>query len=272
MSESCLVFDVSGDFAHFRKPETTSPAQTFGIPPRTTVAGMTAAILGLDRDSYYDTFSRESSRIAVQLRSPIRRISLGINILTTEGSSSKTKGIAVQLRSPIRRISLGINILTTEGSSSKTKGARPGRFVTSQRQQNVFETLCDPEYRLYVSLDDERLMDKLEQYLVAGKSHYALSLGLSEHLATHDFQGRYEIQRGQGDAVVDSVIPGESLGIVPDSESRYVTERVPGFMRSTADGRVSDGFQTVTYERNGQSIEIRDINYAQVGGETVVFG
>ncbi len=203
---------------------------------------MTAAILGLDRDSYYDTFSRESSRIAVQLRSPIRRISLGINILTTEGSSSKTKG------------------------------ARPGRFVTSQRQQNVFETLCDPEYRLYVSLDDERLMDKLEQYLVAGKSHYALSLGLSEHLATHDFQGRYEIQRGQGDAVVDSVIPGESLGIVPDSESRYVTERVPGFMRSTADGRVSDGFQTVTYERNGQSIEIRDINYAQVGGETVVFG
>ncbi len=242
MTDLCLVFDVHGDYAHFRKPETTSPAQTFGVPPRTTIAGMTAAILGLDRDSYYDVFSRETSRIAIGLRSPIRRLSLGINILTTEGSSSKTKG------------------------------ARPGRYVTGQRQQNVFETLCDPAYRIYVSLDNEELMNDLEAMLSAGKSHYALSLGLSEHLATYEFVGKFAIKWEQGDETIDSVIPGENLRIVPDSQSRYVTERVPGFMQSTPDGRVSDGFQTVTYERTGKRIQLRDSQYANIGGESVVFG
>lgn len=242
MSESCLVFDVRGDFAHFRKPETTSPAQTFGIPPRTTVAGMVAAMLGLDRDSYYDSFGRDNSRIAVKLQSPVRRYSLGINILTTEGSNSQIKG------------------------------ARPGSEITGPRQQNVFETLCEPAYRLYISLDDPDLMEDLEETLAAGKSYYALSLGLSEHLASYEYKGRYAIDWNHGAVMIDSVVPGEEIGLVPDAESHYVTERMPGFMRSTSNGRVSDGFQTVTYERTGKPVELRETEYARVGGDTVVFG
>ncbi len=242
MSESCLVFDVRGDFAHFRKPETTSPAQTFGIPPRTTISGMVAAMLGLDRDSYYDTFGRETSRIAVQLKSPVRRHSFGINILTTEGSGSKTKG------------------------------AQPGKYITGPRQQNVFETLCDPVYRLYVSLDDSELMKRFEATLSAGESYYALSLGLSEHLATYDYQGKHTIEWDHGEVMVDSAVPGEEVGLVPDAQSHYVTERMPGFMQSTTGGRVSDGFQTLTYERTGEPLKIRDTEYARVGGDTVVFG
>lgn len=242
MTDECLVFDVRGDFAHFRKPETTSPAQTFGVPPRTTVAGMVAAMLGLGRDSYYETFGRETSEIAVQINNPVRRLSLGINILTTEGSSSKTKG------------------------------ASPGRYVTGPRQQNVFETLCEPSYRLFISLSDDSVMDDLEQTLESGTSYYALSLGLSEHLATYDYQGRFDIERGQGTATIDSVIPGTDLSLVPEPDAKYVTERVPGFMKSTSNGRISDGFQSVTYERNGSSIQLRDAEYAQVGDDTVVFG
>lgn len=242
MSETCIVFDVKGDFAHFRKPETTSPAQTFGIPPRTTIAGMTAAVLGLPRDSYYDLFGRDSSRIAVKVLNPVRRESFAINIVTTEGSSSKTKG------------------------------AQPGKYVSGPRQQNVFETLCDPAYRLYVSLDDEERMDELESYLSDGKSHYALTLGLSEHLATTEYQGRHKIEWAEGETELDAALAGSETGLVPKRGAKYVTERVPGFMRKTSDGRQSDGFQTVTYERTGGTLHVRDMEYAVVGGESIVFG
>ena len=241
MSETCIVFDVRGDFAHFRKPETTSPAQSFGLPPRTTVAGMVAAILGLPRDSYYDLFARDSSRIAVGLLKPVRREPFAINIVTTEGSGSKTKG------------------------------AQPGRHITGPRQQNVFETLCDPAYRFYVSLNDDETMDTLESYVAAGKSHYALSLGLSEHLATTEYVGRYDVEETEGEAEIVSALPGTETGLIPEPGAKYVTERMPGFMRATSSGRQSDGFQTLTYERTGAPLTVRDMAYSVVGDEAVVF-
>ena len=242
MSDTCIVLDVSGDFAHFRKPHTTSPAQTFGIPPRTTIAGMIAGMLGLERDSYYDSFSRENSRIAVSLEHPIRRLSLGINILTTEGKSTKTGG------------------------------AQPGKHITGPRQQNVFEVLCEPAYRLYVSLDDETLMNRMEATFADGKCTYTLTLGLSEHLARFEYRGRYDIEFSSGEAAVRSVIPGESIGLVPDPEARYVTERSPAFMRAhEPGGRVADGSQTLTYDRNGDPMELRETEYAIVRGDSVVF-
>lgn len=242
MTDECIVFTVTGEHAHFRKPHTTSPALTFGVPPRTTVAGMIAAVLGLPRDSYYDTFGRGVSRIAVSLESPIRRLSMAINLLTTEGSTSKSKG------------------------------ATPGKYIEGARQQNVFEYICEPTYRLYVSLDDDALMDELEQRLSTGKSTYALSLGRSEHLAWYEYDGRYAIKYESGQASVRSVIPGEGLSIIPDSEAKYVSERMPAFMRAhDPGGRVADGSQQITYERRGDSIDVRDEDYAIVGGDTVVF-
>lgn len=48
-----VVFDIKGRFAHFRKFYTNSSALTYGVPPRTTLSGIVAAILGYERDEYY---------------------------------------------------------------------------------------------------------------------------------------------------------------------------------------------------------------------------
>jgi len=241
MTEDCIVFEVTGEHAHFRKPHTTSPAMTYGLPPRTTVAGMVAAVLGLPRDSYYNDFDRESSRIAVSLESPVRRLSMAVNILNTEGSDAKTKG------------------------------AKPGKHFRGNRQQNVFEYLCEPKYRLYVSLENEELMDQLEDKLSAGKSTYALSLGLSEHLAWYDYLGRFEIESGEGKKSIRSALPGDDLTIIPEPDAEYVSERMPAFMRAQEDGRVADGSQKITYDRSGTNIDVRDESYSIVGGDPVVF-
>lgn len=241
MTDECIVLDVAGEHAHFRKPHTTSPAMTFGLPPRTTIAGMVAAVLGLPRDSYYDSFGRDNSRIAVSVESPVRRLSMAVNLLNTEGSDSKTMG------------------------------AKPGKHVRGHRQQNVFEYICEPEYRLYVSLDDDELMDSLESKLSAGKSTYALSLGLSEHLAWYDYVGRFPIESDEGEVSVRSALPGENLSIIPDSRTEYASERVPAFMRADENGRVADGSQKVTYDRSGGQIDVRNEAYSMVGGDIVVF-
>jgi CRISPR-associated protein Cas5h len=240
--DECIVLDISGEFGHFRKPSTTSPAQTFGIPPRTTVAGMLAGMLGMERDSYYELFSRENSSVAVSLESPLRRLSVGINILTTDGPT----------KSP--------------------NSARPGRHITSHRQQTVFEVLCDPAYRIYVALEDETVLDRMEEMFAAGKSTYTLSLGLSEYLATYEFVGRVDVTAQSGRTTVRSAVPGDEVDLIPSVDANYVTERSPAFMTSHNEGRrKADGSQTLTYDRNGGPIELREAPYAVVDGDVVMF-
>lgn len=242
LPDECIVLEISGEFAHFRKPSTTSPAQTFGIPPRTTIAGMLAGMLGMERDSYYDLFSHENSSIAVSLESSVRRLSLGINILTTDGPAK-----------------------------SPTSG-RPSNHITDHRQQTVFEVLCDPVYRVYASLEDETVMDQMEQQFAAGKSTYTLSLGLSEHLATYEYIGRFDVSEHAGRASIRSAVPGEEIDLIPSPEARYVTERSPAFMTTReAGGRKADGWQTLTYDRNGEPIDLRETSYAVVNGDAITF-
>jgi CRISPR-associated protein Cas5h len=240
--EECVVLDISGEFGHFRKPSTTSPAQTFGIPPRTTVAGMLAGMLGMERDSYYELFSRKNSNVAVSLESSLRRLSVGINILTTDG--------------PNRSANSG----------------RPGKHITGHRQQTVFEVLCNPVYRIYVALDDETVMDQMEEMFAAGKSTYTLSLGLSEYLATYEYIGRFEVSAQSGRAAIRSAVPGTEVDLIPSMDASYVTERSPAFMMTHHEsGRKAAGSQTLTYDRNGGPIELRDTPYAVVDGDRVVF-
>ena len=60
-----LIFDIIGKFAHFRKYYSNSSALSFGAPPRTTICGMVAAILGMEKDSYYSIMNLEKCKIAV---------------------------------------------------------------------------------------------------------------------------------------------------------------------------------------------------------------
>jgi CRISPR-associated protein Cas5h len=68
-----LAFDICGKFAHFRKFYSNSSALTHFIPPRTTVAGMIAGILGIERDAYYETFSSENCDIGIRLLTRVKK-------------------------------------------------------------------------------------------------------------------------------------------------------------------------------------------------------
>ena len=65
-------FHLRGKMAHFRKYYSNSSALSYFIPPRTTVVGILAGLLGRERDTYYNEFSLKKCNIALAIQSPIK--------------------------------------------------------------------------------------------------------------------------------------------------------------------------------------------------------
>ena len=81
--ERCLSLTVSGPWGHFRRVEGNVVKQTYRVIPRTTVAGLLAAVLGISRDEYYDLFGPEQSWIAIEPVEPLRTVNMPMNTLST---------------------------------------------------------------------------------------------------------------------------------------------------------------------------------------------
>jgi CRISPR-associated protein Cas5h len=150
-----LVFDVKGKFAHFRKFYTNSSSLSYSVPPRTTVAGMIAAILGLERDSYYTDFSKENVKIAVRKMSVNRKLMVTMNYIKATNINEVIK--------------------------AKEHTQIPLELLTSE------ENVC---YRIYVNIKDAKLMKELEKRLEEKKYFYAPYLGAAPFNCKFDFIGK----------------------------------------------------------------------------------
>jgi len=143
-----LIFDLKGTWAHFRKVYTTSSSLTYAFPPRTTVTGLVAGILGRPRNSYYEEFSIERCRVALSIRIPSRRIIQTVNYIRTK-SPSEFIGSGGPTQIPLEFL------------------------VPAQEEQN----LC---FRVYFWHENPDLMGELQSLLSQGKSVFPPYLGITE--------------------------------------------------------------------------------------------
>ena len=248
VSERCLSFTLRGPWGHFRRIEGNIVKQTYRIIPRTTVAGLLAAVLGIERDGYYELFGPDVSAVAIQPVSEIRTLNMPMNTLSTADGD---------LRS-----------LNSRGKVS-VKLPDPTRL----RQQHNYEVLVDPEYRIDVALDDDERYRELRDTLRAGKSHYVPSLGLSEHLAEIEYHGEFDVESGPRGEVtdVDSAVPDAIDDVVLEGRTRCQLEESPAFMQTDAGGRTTTAFTSYTYSPDAESLRVRDVEASRVGDRTVVF-
>ena len=86
--QGILIFDLVGKFAHFRKFYTNSSSLSYLFPPRTTIEGIIAGILGIDRDCYYDILSPEKCRITISPKTPVRSLFQTLNYLYVKSASA----------------------------------------------------------------------------------------------------------------------------------------------------------------------------------------
>jgi len=248
LPERCLSFTVHGPWGHFRRVEGNVVKQTYRVIPRTTVAGLLAAVLGIGRDEYYELFAPGASAVAIEPADKLRTLNMPMNTLST------AKG--------------ALSSLNSRGSVS-VKLPNPRK----PRQQHNYEVLVDPAYRIDVALSDDEAYDELRTALSTGKSHYTPSLGLSEHLAEIDYHGEFGVEPGPDDDVVsvDSAVPNAVDSVVPSVDARCQVEKSPAFMETDGGGRVTSSFTAYVYNPEAGPLSVRDVDTARVDGRTVVF-
>jgi len=99
-----LQLDVGGKLAHFRKYYANNTAMSFSIPPRTTVMGMLAVILGRERDSYYEELASERIRISVRVLRPLKKTFHRLNFLSIK-TKSDFDGSGGRIQTPFEIVS-----------------------------------------------------------------------------------------------------------------------------------------------------------------------
>lgn len=255
--DECLVFEVSGRWGHFKRIDGNLVKETYRIPPRTTVAGLVAAMLGIERNGYYDVFARGRSAIAVEPTTTLRTMNMPMNAMSTANSSE------------------GLEKVNSRGGGPTVAFVDP----SYNRQQHNYEVLVDPAYRVYLWLEDDARLDEFDKRLKAGKSHYTPSLGLSEYLASVERVGRFDVSgTDESESVeVDTAVPdGPSRTAVTPART-YRRERSPGYMslRQGTSGftrRQTDAFIDYSYTLDGTPVEVTDAaDVVRVGEKNVIF-
>ena len=146
--DKLILFDLAGPMAHFRRFYSNSSSLSYSFPPRTTICGLIAGILGMPRDSYYECFSTKRCGIGVSLRTPVRKIVQTVNYVRTKGlpevdANSGHTQVPLELVQPV----VGNKKLT---------------------------------YRIYFWHEDDRLMEKLWRQLRERRFIYPPYLGITE--------------------------------------------------------------------------------------------
>lgn len=222
-----LVFDIWGDYAHFRKFYTTSSPLSYAFPPPPTVSGILGAICGIDKNEYLKVFSPEKTRIGIRLLNPVKKIRMGINFLETRGSNLKVPMSA--------------------------KGLAP-------RTQIRVEFIKDPRYRFYVFHEHVNIIENIKNLLVEHKTVFTVSLGISELLANFRFIGVYDMEKVSGNEKsleLATAFSTEYLmphGLEIEEGKKYFKERMPIVM--TPD-RVVEKYSDVIFESQGKTIKAK---------------
>lgn len=247
-----LSLTIRADWGHFRRVDRTVTKQTYRIPPRTTIAGLLAAICGVHRDGYYDVFTPDASAIAIESLDGHRTLTVpSLGVGTNPNETMETAG----------------------GTGQKSVKVRYPDS-TDNRQIHSYEVLVNPAYRIDIAVEDKEFYTALKTHLEAGTSYYPPSMGLSEYLASVEYHGEFEpIPIESDDSVsVESVVPELVDGVVPSADTTHRVERMPSFMEAHDGGRRTTEFTDYAFANSGSiTINTSEAVPVTIDNRTVLF-
>ncbi len=169
MNSTDTVFEASGSIAMFRKPYTTTSSVSFAFPPPTAIAGMIAAITGIENGSGKDASNAHYWQYMNGTR------------------------VAVRIMDELKWQKHSLNFTNTKDPQNNPRIQVKHQFVGS------------PRYRIYVAGEmEKRLRDLLESACFI----YTPCLGTAYAIADLHYIGSFPWQPVVDDLIgVDSVVP-----------------------------------------------------------------
>lgn len=166
--DKLLVFDLWGDYGHFKKIYATTSALTYPVPFKTAIYGLTSAIIGLSKEgnSYLEKFPPGACKIGIELLSTPRTQRLHTNFSLAPG------------------------------------------MIKSNRKPTLLELLKAPRYRIFWTHQKDLIYEHFKSHLKDHTSVYTPSLGLANLLANFKFIGEYRFENcSEATHQVSGVIP-----------------------------------------------------------------
>ncbi len=239
ISKEILIFDISSEYGHFRKYNTTTSPLTYSIPTRTAVAGIIGAILGMEREISDGVFP------------------VGV-IPVQEFFSKQNADIAIQIINPVKKENIAINLINTKTSFYD--------LTKAGRTQIRFELLKDVKYRIYLSLNDMGIFNQLTNRLRQRKHHFSPYLGLAQFTATVDFIDRTQAElRNNINAEYIEIITAVNLSQIKDENpiefdysAMYSANNMPIEMNRN---REVQEYSEMLIERNGLPVKTKVESY-----------
>jgi len=244
--DSLLSFDLVGSMGQFRKFYTNSSSLSYSFPPRTAICGILAAFLGREIDTYYSDFTIEKAKIAISLKTPVRKILQTVNYVRTK------------------------NMGEIDGSKGPTQV--PLEFVVPHIGNREIR------YTIYFFHTDQAIVEEIYRLLSRHEYKFPIYLGISECPAWIEDARIY----GESDiSVIDcpekaipiaTILPVDRIveeGLSLSENMRIMKDRIPlDFNPDRKIRRVAD----VIWDTEGRSIEAT-VNgcVVRIGGKYIVF-
>ena len=226
-----LIFDIWGEFGHFKKFYTTSSPLTFSVPPPTAIYGILGAILGLPKNDYLNHINGRTTKVAIQILKPIKKIRMTLNLIDTKNSNS-------------------FHLIKT-------------------RTQIKTEFLKNPAYSLFISINNKNLFNELITKVKNRENYYTVSLGLANLLANFSYVGVEEAQPLDISDKVDTAILSENIEEIEVKEGKkYFKEKLPMDMNPD---REPLSYKDVVMELSGKVLKGRFKNCYKVGDIIISF-
>jgi CRISPR-associated protein Cas5h len=224
-----LAFDLWGDYAHYKMIYATTTAVSYPIPVKTSLYGLLAAILGMEKEDneYLNSFKPGLCKIGIQIMRPIVMQRWNINLRSVFG--------------PMK--------------------------PSDNRKPTMVEMVYRPHYRIFVSHSDPSFMQALSEHIQAHTAVYTPTLGLANLLANFRWVGEWNADPVEADdfTLIRSVIPKSMFkGLRVDFESNNQLVEVGQYAVEMDTDRNVTVREDVLFDRGGKPFWVKASSYYEL--------
>ncbi|SES90603.1 type I-B CRISPR-associated protein Cas5b [Anaerobranca gottschalkii] len=243
MASEVVVFDIIGYMGHFRKYYTNSSSLSYSVPTRTNLIGLVAAVMGFERDSYYQQLQDDKLKIAVQKLTKTRKIIQTVNYMKIT-----TKKEFIE---PSNHSQIPFEIVTGAGDFLK--------------------------YRVYLSHIDPTFLEQFIERLKNKRYFFPPYLGAAPFSCVLEYVGRERVEEKKVNDLVyiASIIPLNKInhkGLAfnkLNSDYALVKEKMP---RDFEDDRIVKEVGSYLFDENCNPIPIYlEDSYYEVGDTNILY-